>query len=62
MSIIQLIIVLALVGFLLFAVTTWIPMPPPYRQLFIGIVCLCVLLYVLQVFGVFSGMHSARIG
>lgn len=62
MTIIQLIIVLAFVGFLLFAVTTWIPMPPPYRQLFIGIVCLCVLLYVLQVFGVFSGMRSPRIG
>lgn len=62
MPIIQLIIVLALVGFLLFAVTTWIPMPPPYRQLFIGIVCLCVVLYILQVFGVFSGMHSTRIG
>ncbi len=49
---IQLILLLAIVGFLVYAITTYIPMPPIFKTGILVLVAICVILYLLQVFGV----------
>ena len=48
----ELIIVVALVGVLVWAITTFIPMPPNFAKLIYVIAVVCMLFYVLQAFGV----------
>lgn len=49
---IQLILLLAIVGFLVFLITTYIPMPQIFKTGILVLVAICVILYLLQVFGV----------
>lgn len=49
---IQLILMLALVGFLVWAITTYIPMADVIKKAIYIIVGICVIFYVLQAFGV----------
>jgi hypothetical protein len=51
---IQLIIGLALIGFLVYLIVTYIPMPAPIKNLIMVIVVVCVILWLLQVFGVYD--------
>ncbi len=62
MSLISLIIVLMLVGLLLWAINTYIPMAPPLKNIMNVVVVIVVILWLLQVFGVLSGMDTIRIG
>lgn len=59
---ISLILVLALAGLLVWAITNFIPMPPQFKTLIIVVAVVCALLYVLAAFGVVSGisMPSTR--
>ena len=52
MSLISLIVSLAVVGFLLWLVLTYIPMPEPFKMVILVIVVLVLVLWLLQVFGV----------
>ena len=52
MSLISLIIALALVGFVLWLVLTYIPMPEPFKKVMLVVVILVMVLWLLQVFGV----------
>lgn len=49
---IALIIVLALVGFIVYAVTTYIPMPPIFKTAIIVITVVLLILYVMRALGV----------
>ena len=49
---IMLILVLAVCGFLVYLVTTYIPMPPIFKTVIYVIVAIALILYVLQAFGV----------
>jgi hypothetical protein len=49
MDLISLVVVLAILGFVLWLVTTYIPMPPPFKNVLIVIVVLLVVLWVLRV-------------
>jgi hypothetical protein len=49
---IQLILVLVVVGFLLYLVQTFIPMPAPMKTVITVVVVICLCLWLLQVFGV----------
>ena len=51
MSLISLILILAIIGVVLYGVTTLVPMDPLFRNLIYLIVVLFLLLYLLQVFG-----------
>ncbi len=62
MSLISLIIVLMLVGLLLWAINTYIPMQPPIKNIMNIVVVIVVILWLLQVFGVLSGLDTVRIG
>lgn len=46
------ILTLAIIGFLVYMVTTYIPMPDPFRTIIYVITAVCVVLYLMQVFGV----------
>jgi len=49
---IALILVLALVGFLVYAITTYIPMPPIFKNAIIVIVVVVLILYLMRAFGI----------
>lgn len=49
---ITLILTLALVGFVVWAITTYIPMPPLFKTVIIVIVAVLLLLYVMRVLGI----------
>lgn len=49
---IGLIILLALVGFIVYLITTYIPMPPVFKTIIYVIVAIVLILYLMQVFGI----------
>lgn len=49
---IMLVLVLALVGFLVYLVTTYIPMPAPFKTVMYVIVAVVLILYVMRVLGI----------
>ncbi len=55
MPIIQILIVLIIVGVCLYLVQTYIPMAAPIKTVITVVVVLCLVLWLLQIFGV-SGM------
>ncbi len=52
MPLISLILTLAVVGFLLWLIITYIPMPAPFKNVIVVIVVIVLVLWLLQVFGV----------
>lgn len=50
MGLIELVVLLAVVGFLVWMVVTYIPMPPPFKTAIIAIVVIVLVLWVLRMF------------
>lgn len=48
MDLLTLVIVLALVGFIVWLVVTYIPMPPPFKQVIIVIVVIVLVLWLVR--------------
>ena len=61
MPLISLIIVLAVVGVLLWLVTTYIPMDPTIRKILVAVVVIAVVLWLLKVFGLLSGLGAITV-
>lgn len=62
-GLLTLVIVLALVGFCVWLVITYIPMPPPFRTAIIVIVVLVLLLYVIRLLlGGDLGLRISQLG
>lgn len=61
MSLISLIVVVVVVGVLLWAVESFIPMAPPIKRLLQIVVVLVLILWLLQAFGLLGGA-DIRIG
>jgi hypothetical protein len=53
MDLITLIVTLVVIGFVLWILVTYVPMPDPYRKVLIAIVILLVVLWLLRVTGLF---------
>jgi hypothetical protein len=49
---IGLILAIALAGFLVYLITTYVPMPPPFKMAIYVIVVIVLILYVMRVFGI----------
>ena len=62
MSLISLVIVLIVVGVLLWLANTYIPMDEKIKSIMNAVVVIAVVLWLLQVFGLFSGLHEIRVG
>lgn len=61
MSLIGLVIVLIVVGVLLWLVNTQIPMDPKIKTILNVVVVICVVLFVLQAFGLLSSLDTVRV-
>lgn len=57
---IELVVTLAIIGFILWAIETLIPMDARIKQAIYVVVIICVAVYLLQVFGI-MGKHTADI-
>jgi hypothetical protein len=62
MPLVQLIIVLIVVGVLLALVNSYIPMDAKIKNILNIVVVIAVVLWLLNVFGVLSGMSELRVG
>lgn len=62
MDLISLVVVLVLVGVLLWAANTYIPMDPKIKSIMNVVVVIAVVLWLLSVFGLLAGLHSIRVG
>jgi hypothetical protein len=62
MSLISLVIVLLVVGILLWAVNTYIPMDRKIKSILNVVVVIVVVIWLLQVFGVMGPLDNIRIG
>lgn len=49
---ISLIITLAVVGLITWLIITYIPMPPVFKQVILVVVAICVIIFVLNAFGI----------
>lgn len=61
MSLISLIVTIAVVGLVLWAISQ-IPMIEPFRKAIYIIAVVCLVLYILQVFGLMPNILNIRIG
>jgi undecaprenyl pyrophosphate phosphatase UppP len=62
MSLISVVIVLIVVGVLLWAANTYIPMDNKIKTIMNVVVVIAVVLWLLQAFGVLGSLDSIRIG
>jgi cation transporter-like permease len=62
MSLVSLVIVLIVVGVLLWAVNTYIPMDGKIKTILNIVVVIVVVLWLLNAFGVLGSLESIRIG
>lgn len=60
MNIIELVLTLAVVGFLVWIILQ-VPMPPVFRKLIVGVVAFALVIWVLQNFGLISGFRGLRL-
>lgn len=62
MSLITIFLVLVVVGVVLWAVTTYIPMAPPIKAIIIGLAVLVVVIWLLQAFGLLDSLNAVHVG
>jgi hypothetical protein len=62
MSLIHLIIVLVVVGLILWMINRYIPMEARIKSILNVVVIICVILWLLGVFGILPAMSGIRIG
>ncbi len=61
MSLITIVIVLIVVGFLLWLVNTYIPMAGSIKTILNAVVIICVILWLLSAFGLISGFDRFKL-
>jgi hypothetical protein len=62
MTLIHLVVILVVVGLLLWLVNRYIPMEARIKSILNVVVIIVVVLWLLNIFGVFSGLTGIRIG
>jgi hypothetical protein len=62
MPVINLVITLAVIGLLMWLVNTYLPMADPYKKILNIVVIVATVLWLLQVFGIWGGLSTYRIG
>lgn len=60
MGILTLILILAIIGFVLWLVLTYIPMPAPFKSIITVIIVIALILWLLQVFGLGGHLGNLR--
>ena len=62
MPLIQLVIVLVLVGLVLWVINSYIPMQATIKRILNVVVVICVIIWLLNVFGLIGNILAIRIG
>ncbi|MHC1697321.1 MAG: Thivi_2564 family membrane protein [Geobacteraceae bacterium] len=62
MSLLYVVLVLIVVGFLLWLINRFIPMAGPIKSILNIVVVIVVIIWLLQVFGIFSSLPSIHLG
>jgi hypothetical protein len=62
MPILTILLVIVLVGVLLWAVNSFIPMDSKVRSILNVVVVILLIIWLLQAFGLFHGLGSVRVG
>jgi hypothetical protein len=62
MDLVTVIIVLVVVGVILWLINTYIPMQSTIKSILNAVVVIVVVLWLLQAFGLLSGLPSLRVG
>lgn len=62
MPILTIIIIIALAGFLLWAINAYVPMAPMVKNLLNVAVVIILVVWLLELFGVFSHLGAVRVG
>jgi hypothetical protein len=62
MPIINLIIILAVIGILMWLVNTYLPIAEPWKKILNVVVIIATILWLLNVFGIFTGLGSMTVG
>lgn len=62
MPVIQLIVILAVIGLLLYLVNQYVPMDDKIKRILNVVVLIAVVIWLLNVFGLLSGLSSMRVG
>jgi len=62
MNLISLILLLAVIGFILWLITTYIPMPEPFKKVIIVVIVIVLIIYMLQLFGITGNLPSPKVG
>jgi hypothetical protein len=61
MDVLTLIVTLVVIGFVLWLLTTYVPMPGAYKQVLVGIVILLVVLWLVRILlGPLPSVHVGR--
>jgi len=62
-GLLTLVLLLALVGFVVYLIVTYIPMPAPFKQVIIVVVVILIVLWLIAtVAGSVGGLHLPRVG
>ena len=61
MPLIQIVIVLIVVGVILGLINRYIPMAGSIKSILNGVVVICVILWLLQIFGVIGSINSIKV-
>ena len=61
MTLIGLIVLIAVIGFLVWAVTTLIPMPEHFKRAIYVVALVILVIYLLQVFGLVPDLGAVRV-
>lgn len=61
MPLLTLIIVIAVVGVILWLITTYIPMQPTVKRILVAVVIFILVIWLLQVFGILDHLNTVRI-
>jgi hypothetical protein len=62
MPLIQLVIVLVVVGLILWVINSYIPMQSTIKRILNVVVVICVIFWLLSVFGLIGNIMSIRVG
>ena len=50
-ALVTVLLVLAVIGLIVYLITTYVPMPQPFRTVILVIAAVCVILYLVRLFG-----------
>lgn len=60
MDLISLLILIAIIGVIAWAITTYVPMPPMFKNMVVLVAILAVCLFVLSLFAPIPSIHVGR--